>query len=46
MNCHLAAIRRLSQWGMVNEGGLLPGPLFAGGYLIKNENLRSRERIS
>jgi len=31
---------------MVNEGGLLPGPLFAGGYLIKNENLRSRERIS
>jgi len=31
---------------MVKEGGLLPGGIFAGWSLIRNENLRSRKRIS
>jgi hypothetical protein len=32
--------------GYGKEGGLLPGRIFAGGSLIRNENLRSRKRIS
>jgi hypothetical protein len=46
MNCHLAAIRRLLGRLMFDEGGLLSGPIFAGGSSIKNENLRSCKRIS